>query len=1517
MNKITKPKTERTQLKSEIKRYLIAGAVSFCLVAIMVLSMVLPNVLNKTKNLHFEIPTLDIPIEEKYALGTYNYSDLSNTAITLRADIMTVTKRNLPRPVPEILSDEFSLVYDTSKATPELRTVYGQLVSSSVNQKTATIKFIDYPSPNHTVSGTNAFTNGTTDGTLINSADFYKYMLMTQGQHLAMEAQQRSKDGSLTQSWLKKHPAADAQYGEVVGENNAVEKEIILDPIYRSFHATGLYMPAGEVVKVKVEGLGEGEKIAITVNLHNSLAWRGGVDNDVYAETVNGKNVNIQSVDAYFTKADVLTANGKFVSGGVTNQSQWARQNNRAPWIIADFVFDHNGEYNIGTPFGGVMHINPGNCYSNVKTTITGAVETPHYILGVTSPEYFETYLKDAPGVIAVLDTENGQLVSPTGTSGTSTYMRGVKKEEIDKLAMLWHSFFSVNESFTGGTYNRNNIVKFDKHVPAGAAVALGGYVYACPTDWFGGAMNYRGLLNSGTWGILHEIGHNHGGAYGSIWGFGAGREGEVRNNALTLLSYIKFCDVGTYVRNGGRAEHGEYADPFKVLTETLNYLNQSHSDFDDGTYGYFQCLGMYANIMHSFGADKFYELLYSYKDNPVYSYVDRLSSNATRADFNYRCATIYGMNFTRYFNTFYKANINTVVYTKEQLDFLNNLPNYEPISSKYAGGIDGVKTSGDYNIKFGEDVVFDLLANTISTLDTDGKKGFTILSVSNPKHGIITSMGDGRYAYTFNTNYTGALDEFSFKVRLSDGVIHELTIYLRISYNSNAKLTVYEAFNAYAGGINDDNWAKILENLGALDVTSNSTSNSYISNFGSGSKWQVRVLEYYWRAPKTGKVTFHFKQDDGLIFYFGNNFSSLEEKARYNKFSSSWTIEEEAVSIYVEEGQFYAIKLLNLNTGGTGGASIGYKFGNDNIANIPSDQIYYPTYSGKPHETFVYEPTFMVSKKDKIKLSTAGTDKNDWQIIEAPDGDLIQGGRIDKIERVELVKDAEGNPTGEVNRYYVEIDKWSYLIDSDVSTIMHTTYGDNSIKYPSENDPYSYVIDTGKVQQFNYFSVTTRTGALSVSKITKYELQISSDGVNYQTVVKGDKLEYDKNVAILKFSSVSGRYLKLLVKGSTGNAGQFVVIAELDAGITATTQRIVPATSGFLFTTKGWQNSSAIENEKSGYMMSNSKNQKLVFRFNGNSLAIYAAFGQGYGLADIKLDGKFIQTVNFNSTVYDARKLAYNFESLEDGVHTLEIITKSSEKVMINLFGISYTAELVNAPNIYLEKALTIALVVFIILFVLAFVLLMCLLFIPKFRKVMGNNKAINSLDKYLEAQKEKRKQKRAENKLAKQNEKASLEAKETKTIRHNEAKAEEKKAPSKTNAVVKHQTNKVEPAKKAEKPQAKSVKETKSNALMVQKTQNTKKPVQEKPAKPVSNSTAKVPAEKPAKPSTAKPQPTGTAKTAKPADTKKPIASKPITKPVAKPETKSAPKTSPKSATKTSDATKKPTTAKSAKTK
>ena len=676
---------------------IISGVAVFLAVAV-VLAIVLPIALRVKNNAttHFSSPANLLPTEEMYALDKYEYDELSDVKVTMRADTMNVTKRDLARPVPEVLSDDFSLVYD--EETKELQAVYGELVQSWGKLHAASVSFNPdaYPSPSKAMTSAAYAQAAAAAG--VSEADYFayvKYMLMTQGQHLAVEAQQMSANGTLTQEWLKKHPAADAQYGAVLGENNAVEKEITLDPLYRSYHATGLYLPAGELVTVKVEGLKPGENISIVIGRQNSLAWRGSV-NDSAFNAIAGSLGEVKAApsDAFFIKADVLTAHGDFYTynhGDSTPflQSQWKRQNARAPWITAEFVFNGNGEYKIGTAFGGVMHINPRNCYSQAKATVTGAVETPHYILGVTTPEYFDEYLRDAPGVIGVIDTENGQLIGPTGEMGTGNYMRRIEKDEADKLAMLWHSFFSVNESFTGGTYNRPNQVLFDWHVPAGAAVALGGYVYACPTGWFGSATNYRGLLAAGSWGILHEIGHNHASSYGTFWGFGDGKEGEVHNNALTTLAYLMFCDIGTMREANG------------------NFQNTSATDYSQNDY--FEMLNMYANIMHSFGAEKFYELLYTYKASSAY-----LSNK--RADFTYRCALIYGMDFRTYFNKFYKANLadEQFVHTtadgaesREYLELVESLPVYEPVASYYAGGIDGVKTGGDYRVGFGVYITF------------------------------------------------------------------------------------------------------------------------------------------------------------------------------------------------------------------------------------------------------------------------------------------------------------------------------------------------------------------------------------------------------------------------------------------------------------------------------------------------------------------------------------------------------------------------------------------------------------------------------------------------------------------------------------------------------------------------------------------------------------------------------------------------------------------------------------------
>ncbi len=1309
---------------------LITSGTAVLLAGVITLSCIL---LYDNEN-HFTVPESKLPIKDKYALTRYTYDEVSSVQATLRADVMNVVERGLPRDNVDILSDDFSLIYDTG--SNELRAEY-ERIASNENLKTSSVTFTKYPAPGHGIQEKDFSAQAAEAG--VSEADYftyYKYMLMTQGQHLAHEASRRSAasyraEGDSTprtaaeslSGWLKKHPAADAQYGAVKGENNAVKKNIKLDPLYRGQHTTGLYLPAGEVATIKIKGLKVGEKITVNLGEQNTLAWRGGIPKEAETEidAVTGGLNTVTFLDStsdlFFKKADIVTAAGSFYkynNGDNTPflQSQWKRQSGRTPWLSASFTLDKDGEYEIGFAFGGLININPLNCYSDVNLSITGAVETPHYVLGVTTPEYFDEYLRNAPGVIAVMDTENGQLIGPTGEMDTTGYMRQVKKEEIDKLAMLWHSFFSVNESFTGGVYNRYNKVMFDWHVPAGAAVALGGHTYACPTGWFGGAMNYRGLLAGGTWGVLHEIGHNHGSAYGSIWGFGAGREGEVRNNALNLLAYIISCDVGTTIRNGGSAEHGAYANPYSVLTETLTFRDKG-GDYDDGQFGYFQCLGMYANLMHSFGADKYYELLYTYGEES--NYVTKRDNDDKniykRADFAYRCSLIYGMNFIKYFNTFYSANIPEDYFTAEQLTYIKSLPNYEPVSSFYAGEIDGVKTAGDYKVNFGSDVEFDLLGKTISTLDNGETKGFEILSVGKPEHGTIKDAGDGKYIYSFNPEYTGATDKFSFKVKLTDGIIHELTIHLRINYRGTRVQTFSDITVTAKDGVGRLEEA-LTQTSAMTSETSDNSTPALKYNTPKGQN-EVKIVEYYLKVPKSGNYELALRGDDYAYAYFGENFETLQQVMTLPAYSGAYS-ENIAYKVSLEENKPYAVRLYNLNTGGAGGVALGLRAeGEENFADLPNDYVYHPGLTSESQiEEFIFEPQYLISKKDNVKLSNSGTDKSEWSVITAPDGDRIHEGRY----VTEMMKDEE---TGQVTEFVT--DKWTWLIDGQTGTMFHTAYKGNGVRPPSPTAPDVFVIDTSREQPFNYFSISTRNTANAF--ITKYRLSVSSDNINYTEISAGDELKYERAVATLTFPQTSGRYLKLEVMGTTGQ--NFTIISELDAGISSSTQRVLPSSSNLLFTTSGWKNSNSIAEEPNGYLISESEDEKAVIRFVGESIGVYAATGEGYGSADIYVDGKKHSSINLNSEIHEARKLAIYVENLENKEHTVEIITTSADKVMLNVIGIPYTASLINAPNIYAERALAISLTVFVLLFAALLTFIIVLFCVPKFRNLFFRNKA------------------------------------------------------------------------------------------------------------------------------------------------------------------------------------------------
>ena len=175
-----------------------------------------------------------------------------------------------------------------------------------------------------------------------------------------------------------------------------------------------------------------------------------------------------------------------------------------------------------------------------------------------------------------------------------------------------------------------------------------------------------------------------------------------------------------------------------------------------------------------------------------------------------------------------------------------------------------------------------------------------------------------------------------------------------------------------------------------------------YIPSYKSSGDKDVRIAEFYWKAPKSGEVSFSVKADDWLKFYFGEDFDSLEELGTVSTYTNVY--KDMDIKRTVVEGKYYAVRLFNVNAGGNGSASMAYKYEGDEFAVFETSDVFHPDVPiGQTIEEFVFEPQFIVSKKDNIKLSVSGTDKSEWKVVKAPEN-IVDGRFYTEQDRKSVV---------------------------------------------------------------------------------------------------------------------------------------------------------------------------------------------------------------------------------------------------------------------------------------------------------------------------------------------------------------------------------------------------------------------------------------------------------------------------------------------------------------------------------
>lgn len=384
--------------------------------------------------------------------------------------------------------------------------------------------------------------------------------------------------GEKTGKKLYRHTASAGLYeGNVSDDEKAVVKKITIASRPAGNHITGLYAPAGEVVKIEL-----GEK---------DLAATGGV----------------------------IVYIGQALQNGQANNIWAARDFNRMPNILNTMTVADKTAY-VGSFLGGPIYIRPVNAGVKFTVTISGAVPYSHYIHGYTTREEFDENAKSsAPYFDLEVWDDSVRHSGPRARAARFDY------DQITEAAVLWDKISRVSNEVPSGSVASIGITfLYDPFVAAGSMVAfVGRSTVNCPLYCMTAALDVESAVNNAPdafWGCIHEYNHHY-----QRYGFAPGDE--VTNNAVSLVSYSLYTRISAN-RALGNANEGNYAVGWDRYTNPSWTLKQTLANTAANSN-----LDSYANILHSFGQTAFLQATKngSGKDNWY-----KAVSDATKQDMTY-----------------------------------------------------------------------------------------------------------------------------------------------------------------------------------------------------------------------------------------------------------------------------------------------------------------------------------------------------------------------------------------------------------------------------------------------------------------------------------------------------------------------------------------------------------------------------------------------------------------------------------------------------------------------------------------------------------------------------------------------------------------------------------------------------------------------------------------------------------------------------------------------------------------
>lgn len=376
---------------------------------------------------------------------------------------------------------------------------------------------------------------------------------------LAIELQVES---SAAPEEVSAHPSARAFPGEVTADAPRVHREVSIDASVPGWHSTGLYAPPGEVITVTPRGvMSAGTRLRI--GSHTDHLWH--LDRWERCPDV------VRSWEIPTVSAASARSAGSGSSAGERS----------VPALRA------------ASSFGGLIYIEiVERGTGSAAFEIAGAVEAPHFVLGTTSADEW-TRIRLAPAPWGEL--ESGKVI----VTVPSAFLREL--EDPTALMQFWDRISDAHATLVGIPVQPERPHRFVADLQISAGYMHSGYPIMTHLD-AAKSMTDLETLERGSWGLLHELGHNH---QQGDWTFDGTTE--VTCNLFSLHAIDTICTPGP----GDRGHDAVNAPP--SLARHLD----AGAPFDAWKKDPFLALHMYVQLQRAFGWKTFKRVFAEYRALP------------------------------------------------------------------------------------------------------------------------------------------------------------------------------------------------------------------------------------------------------------------------------------------------------------------------------------------------------------------------------------------------------------------------------------------------------------------------------------------------------------------------------------------------------------------------------------------------------------------------------------------------------------------------------------------------------------------------------------------------------------------------------------------------------------------------------------------------------------------------------------------------------------------------------------